>query len=80
MQDDYYKRVRSIQRELRKLRRSIFLRTTSKEYAVREAAQHANDCTFCNPGPGSDDAAKRRWAQRWMAKYESRLAALMGNV
>lgn len=54
----------------------MYLRSADDRTVVRDAVQHANDCTFCNPAPNSDDAAKERWASRWLKHYEQKLAEL----
>lgn len=66
-------RVRDIQKTLRSLRHT-YLMSTDERVAVREAAQHANDCCFCNPPPDASAERKERWASRWLAKYEAKLA------
>ncbi len=66
-------KVRDLQEELRVLRR-VHLRPTSERAVTREAAQYANDCCFCNPAPGVDDAGTERWASRWLSQYEKKAA------
>jgi len=66
-------KVRAVQKTLKLLRRT-YLRPTDERVAVRAAAQYANDCCFCNPAPGASAERKERWASRWLAKYEAKIA------
>ncbi len=68
-------KVRAVQKTLKSLRRT-YLRPTDERVAVRDAAQYANDCCFCNPPPDAGAEQKERWASRWMAKYEAKLAEM----
>ena len=67
------RKVRAIQKTLKGLRR-IYIRPTDERFVMREAAQNANDCHFVNPRPGATADAQDRWALRWLARYEAKIA------
>ena len=63
-----YREVRSLQAWLRRDKKR-YRSASDPLFTKRGLIQRANEFTFCNPSPGSDDDARERWAQRWLANF-----------
>lgn len=66
-----YTTARRLQREGAKLRKRYLSPVRNAgEVAKRDAVEFANSSGWSNPSPGADEAAKERWARRWLALYD----------
>jgi hypothetical protein len=63
--------ARRLQREGKKLRKRYLSPVRNAgEIATRDAVDYANASGWNSPAPGADEAAKERWARRWLALYD----------
>jgi hypothetical protein len=66
-----YATARRLQREAAKLRKRFLSAVRNAgEIAKRDAVDFANSSGWSKPSPGADEAAKERWARKWLALYD----------
>jgi hypothetical protein len=68
--ESHFKVARRLQREGKALSKRFLGSRNTTEITIRDAVAWANACAWNNPPPGADDAAKERWARRWLALYD----------